>query len=241
MRTTPLALLLAAALAGGCGGGGAAPVTGTDPGGGETPPGGTPGTPGTPSTPTPPSTPPPPSTATIEGIEDAFRPRDVSIATGGTVTWKMIDEEHDVTWNGAGPALGNISKMDEGEEVSRTFPNAGTYTFSCARHDHKHGGTVTVGGGGSTTPPPNSTATVETPGESFSPATVTIAAGDTVTWKFTGVSRHNVTFGASAPPGGNIPDTDVGGSAQRQFPAAGEYPYACTRHSGMNGRVVVQP
>lgn len=242
MRTTPLALALAAALLAGCGGGGAAPVTGTDPGGGtETPPGtpGTPGTPGNPGNPAQPGT-----TAVIEGIDDAFRPRDVAIATGGTVTWKMIDEEHDVTWNGAAPTLGNIGKMDEGEEVSRSFPTAGVYTFTCARHDHKHGGTVTVGGGGTANPPvapPTGSATVTTPGESFTPATVTITPNGTVTWEFTGVSRHNVTFTGTQPPGGNIPDTDVGGTAQRQFPTAGTYPYNCTRHSGMTGQVVVQP
>lgn len=243
MRSTPLVLALAAALIAGCGGGGAAPVTGTDPGGGETPPGGTPGTPGTPSTPAPPSTPPPASTATIDGIDDAFSPQEVTIAVGGTVTWRMVDEEHDVTWTGAAPEGGNTGRIDRDEPVSRTFSAAGTYAFSCARHDHEHGGKVIVGGTSNTPPSgtPSANGTVTTPGESFSPATVTITPGGTVTWNFTGVSRHNVVFGASAPPGGNIPDTDVGGSAQRQFPTAGEYPYECTRHSGMTGRVVVQP
>jgi plastocyanin len=114
-----------------------------------------------------------------------------------------------------------------------------------------HGGTtreatVTVTVGGAPTPPPTNpspplTATVTTPGESFSPASVTIRTGGTVTWQFTGGTRHNVTFNGTAPPGGNIPDTDAGGSAQRQFPTAGTYAYTCTRHSGMNGTVVVQP
>jgi plastocyanin len=114
-----------------------------------------------------------------------------------------------------------------------------------------HGGvtreaTVNVTVGGTTTTPPTnptapSTATVTTPGTSFNPGTVTIAVGGTVTWQFTGSTRHNVTFSGTAPPGGNIPDTDVGGSAQRQFSTAGTYAYSCTRHSGMNGTVVVQP
>lgn len=240
MRWTPHAavVVLAAALLGGCGGGGAAPVTPTDPGGGGE-------TPGAPVTPPPPGTPPAASTATIDGIDDAFTPSEVTIAAGGTVTWRMVDEEHDVTWTAAAPPGGNTGRIDDDEPVSRTFPQTGTYPFTCARHDHEHGGTVTVTDGSSappTTPPPaGSTATVTTPGESFSPANVTIPAGGSVTWGFTGVSRHNVTFTGQQPAGGNIPDTDVGGSATRTFAAAGTYPYACTRHSGMNGQVVVQP
>jgi plastocyanin len=284
--------------------------------------------------------PPPaaPSTATVQGVEDAFSPSSVTIAAGGTVTWTMVDEEHDVTWTGAAPTGGSIGRIDRGQSVSRTFPAAGTYAYTCDRHDGDHGGTVTVTQGGTqqpvltsvritpaspgvtvggtaqltatpldqagqamaglpaatwttsdaaratvsatglvtgvaagtaaitarvthggvtreaavtvtvgstTTPPPPPTtpsvATVTTPGTSFSPANVTIATGGTVTWQFTGSSRHNVTFSGTAPTGGNIPDTDVGGSASRTFTAAGTYSYTCTRHSGMNGTVVVQP
>ena len=283
------------------------------------------------------SNPPTPTNATVQGVEDAVTPSSVTITPGGTVTWTMVDEEHDVTWTGAAPTGGNIGKIDRGRSVSRTFPTAGSYTYTCDRHDGDHGGTVTVQGGGGTTDPPvltavvvspaspsvavgatvqltatgldqggramtglsaaqwtsadatkatvsasgvvtgvaagtvgitarvtqgsttreatvnvtvggtgtgptpPLTATVTTPGSSFNPGSVTIGAGGTVTWQFTGSSRHNVTFSGTAPPGGNIPDTDVGGSAQRQFPTAGTYPYSCTRHSGMNGTVVVQP
>ena len=75
-------------------------------------------------------------------------------------------------------------------------------------------------------------------GTTFSPATVTIAQGATVTWQFSG-SRHNVTFGSQQPSGGNIPDTDPGNSASRVFANSGTYDYQCTRHSGMTGRVLV--
>ena len=106
--------------------------------------------------------------------------------------------------------------------------------------------TVNVTVGGTTTPPPPPStpplaATVTTPGESFSLAAVTIRTGGTVTWQFTGSTRHNVTFNGNAPTGGNIPDTDAGGSAQRTFSTAGTYNYTCTRHSGMDGSVTVQP
>ncbi|HEU4558433.1 MAG TPA: plastocyanin/azurin family copper-binding protein, partial [Longimicrobium sp.] len=89
-----------------------------------------------------------------------------------------------------------------------------------------------------TTAPPVGNATVTTPGESFSPQTVTIAPGTTVTWQFSG-NTHNVTFNTVAPTGGNIPDRSSG-SVTRTFPTAGTYDYRCTRHNGMTGRVVVQ-
>jgi plastocyanin len=274
------------------------------------------------------------STAAVRGIEDRFSPSSVTIGAGGTVTWTMEDEEHDVTWTGAAPAGGNIGKMDRGESVSRTFAEPGTYAYTCSRHDGKHGGTVIVEGaqqavftsvrispagpvvgvggtlqltatpldqlgramtglpaaqwssantaiatvsatgaatgvaagtaavtaritqngttreatanvtvGTTTTPAPGAplAATVTTPGESFSPATVTIGAGGTVTWQFIGSTRHNVTFSGAAPTGGNVPDSNAGTSAQRTFPTAGTYSYQCTRHSGMTGTVVVQP
>jgi trimeric autotransporter adhesin len=286
---------------------------------------------------TAPTTPPAPTNATVQGVEDAFTPSSVTITPGGTVTWTMVDEEHDVTFTGAAPPGGSIGRIDDDESASRTFPTAGTFTYTCNRHDGDHGGTVTVQGGTgetpvltavvispaspsvavgatlqltatpldqggrtmtglaaaqwssadaakatvsasgvvtgvaagtvgitaritqggttreatvnvtvgtSTTPPTNPpplAATVTTPGESFSPAAVTIRAGGTVTWQFTGSTRHNVTFSGTAPTGGNIPDTDAGGSAQRTFSTAGTYNYTCTRHSGMNGSVTVQP
>lgn len=286
---------------------------------------------------TPPPPPAAPSAATVRGVEDAFSPGSVTIAAGGTVTWTMEDEEHDVTWTGAAPPGGSTGRIDDDESVSRTFPTPGTYTYVCDRHDGDHGGTVTVQGGAqqpvltsvritpaspgvavgatlqltatpldqfgqamtglpaaawttgdatkatvgatgvvtgvgagtaaitarvtsggvtreaavtvtvgtTTTPPPPppgapSTAMVTTPGETFSPATVTIAAGGTVTWTFTGGTRHNVTFSGTAPAGGNIPDSQ-GASVARTFTTAGTYSYSCTRHSGMNGSVVVQP
>ncbi len=88
-----------------------------------------------------------------------------------------------------------------------------------------------------TTPVPGGV-TVTTPNLSFSPGTVNIAVGATVTWQFSG-NTHNVTFGGLQPPGGNIPDQPAGSSQSRTFTSAGTYGYVCTRHNGMTGTVVV--
>ncbi len=86
--------------------------------------------------------------------------------------------------------------------------------------------------------PTSSSATVTTPGNSFAPSSTTIPVGGTVTWQFSGT--HNVTFGAAAPAGGNIPDQTAGNAVSRTFGTAGTYDYQCTRHNGMTGQVMVQ-
>ena len=105
--------------------------------------------------------------------------------------------------------------------------------------------TVGTGGNPPEQPAPNPPAgapsanVVTTPGTTFSPSTITVAQGSTVTWQFTG-NTHNVTFGTAKPTGGDIPNTAAGGTASRTFPNAGTYAYDCTLHSGMSGSVIVQ-
>lgn len=76
-----------------------------------------------------------------------------------------------------------------------------------------------------------------TTSNTFSPKTVDIGVGGTVTWTFHSVT-HNVTFGANAPPDGDIPNS-TNTSVARTFTAAGSYAYQCTLHPGMSGTVVV--
>ncbi|HEX8242455.1 MAG TPA: plastocyanin/azurin family copper-binding protein, partial [Longimicrobium sp.] len=75
-----------------------------------------------------------PTAATVTGNKSGFSPATVTIAAGGTVTWTMTDEEHDVTWDGAAPAGGNVPRIDKGTSASRTFASAGTYAYHCTRH-----------------------------------------------------------------------------------------------------------
>lgn len=84
---------------------------------------------------------------------------------------------------------------------------------------------------------PGPTANVDaTLSNTFSPATVFVTVGGTVTWTF--ATLHNVTFdGAGAPA--NVPNTGAG-SVSRTFPTAGTYAYQCTLHPGMSGSVRVQ-
>jgi len=73
---------------------------------------------------------------------------------------------------------------------------------------------------------------------SFSPASLSVAQGTTVTWVWQGTQQHNVTWNESNPP--NSP-TQSSGSYTRTFNVpTGAYTYFCTIHAGMNGSITVQ-
>ena len=74
---------------------------------------------------------------------------------------------------------------------------------------------------------------------SFSPSSVTIAKGGSVTWtNEAGTTAHNVTFTSAGSPS-NVANFTTGTST-RTFPNAGVYSYHCSNHSSMTGTVTVQ-
>jgi plastocyanin len=72
----------------------------------------------------------------------------------------------------------------------------------------------------------------------FAPATLTVTAGTTVTWKNEDDSPHRIgdkngTFKSAA--------LDTDDSFSHTFAAPGEYPYICTIHPYMVGKIIVKP
>lgn len=89
--------------------------------------------------------------------------------------------------------------------------------------------------------PPVTAATVQaTPSNQFTPNTVTIVVGGTVTVDFGSVA-HNVFFD-NAPAGApaNITAPSSNKSATLTFNQAGTFEYDCHIHPGMRGTVVVK-
>ena len=101
----------------------------------------------------------------------------------------------------------------------------------------------------------NAAAVVTMGFESYSPATVTIRAGDAVEWQNTSLITHTVTDDAKLarkaadsdlPPGApsfNSGDIPAGQVYIRTFATPGTYHYFCIHHEddGMLGTVVVTP
>jgi plastocyanin len=73
----------------------------------------------------------------------------------------------------------------------------------------------------------------------FAPGSVQLARGGTVVFDFTGSETHTATdsSGLGLYDTGNV--GPGGDSFEFTFPAAGVYPFVCTPHAGMGGRVSV--
>ena len=99
--------------------------------------------------------------------------------------------------------------------------------------------TVTVGssvscGNGSTEP----TATVVIVRDNtFSPQAVTVPVGTRVRWVNSGAAVHDVTQYDGEFDSGAL---DPGRNFEVELESAGTFNYACTRHAGMQGAVIVE-
>lgn len=112
---------------------------------------------------------------------------------------------------------------------------------------------VSCGGSGSTSPyggggggcTPTATKICATASLQFSPTTLTVAAGTTVTWENDGGTAHTVT---SATGSADTYDLSLpSGSVTHQFATAGTYNFYCKFHganttppTGMHGTITVQ-
>jgi len=71
----------------------------------------------------------------------------------------------------------------------------------------------------------------------FTPRTLTVNKGATVTWKFSGSLPHNVTDDREAFASDTL---GKGDEYHRTFDAAGVFYYYCTIHHGMQGTLTVK-
>lgn len=83
------------------------------------------------------------------------------------------------------------------------------------------------------------TVTIFVEEDAFSPAEITITAGDTVAWHFDGDVPHGVQGIGDAAMGLNSPLFEVGDWSYT-FTSPGEYRYLCPIHPDMRGKVIVE-
>jgi plastocyanin len=79
---------------------------------------------------------------------------------------------------------------------------------------------------------------VEISGFAFSPASVTVKVGDTVTWTNQDSASHTVALDDKSASSSSLAK---GASFSFTFNTAGTFTYHCGFHSSMTGTVVVQP
>jgi plastocyanin len=71
----------------------------------------------------------------------------------------------------------------------------------------------------------------------FSPASITVPVGGTVTWRFVDSTQHNVTADNQSFKSSNLAN---GQNFTMTFDTAGTFPYTCTIHPFMKGTVTVR-
>ena len=95
------------------------------------------------------------------------------------------------------------------------------------------------GTNGVTAPPADGHTVAATPSLAYTPATLTVNAGEAVKFSF-GTVGHNVFFDAAAGVPTDIAGTNANVTISRTFATAGTYHYSCHIHPTMHGEVVVQ-
>ena len=88
-------------------------------------------------------------------------------------------------------------------------------------------------------PPPPANTVSATNALVFTPATLTVTAGETVEFTFGSVA-HNVFFATKAGAPADIAGNNANVSVARVFATRGNYTYTCHIHPQMQGTVVVQ-
>lgn len=71
---------------------------------------------------------------------------------------------------------------------------------------------------------------------SFSPSSLTVKAGTTVTWTNQDSASHTVTGDTTGPASGTL---DKGATYSYTFSTPGTYPYHCAFHPNMRGTITV--
>ncbi len=185
------------------------------------------------------------ATATVTVRNYEFSPASITVSRGDTVRWQWESGSHTVTSGASSQpaddpgALFDASINSVNTDFSYVFDTPGDYPYFCRPHELMGmRGSVTVTG---------DTAFVRTGNYAFSPATVTVRTGDTVTWLWVDGS-HTTTSGASSQPADNpgalwnSPLDAAHPSFSYTFSQAGSFPYFCIPHEfmGMTGSVMVQ-
>jgi plastocyanin len=107
-------------------------------------------------------------------------------------------------------------------------------TGSCKKiMDNMYGTSNSPGTGSSTGPGTNA---VWIQSMAFNPATITVAAGTTITWTNKDGVAHTVTSNTGLFDSGSISSS---GTYSHLFASAGTFPYFCSVHPSMTATVIV--
>ncbi len=176
----------------------------------------------------------PPSAATVQILNYAFIPQNISIQANTTVTWINNDTvAHTVTGDANAPAAFGSGVVNPGGSYSHTFTAQGVYPYHCSIHPFMKGN-VSVGAAANIV-------SVDISNLQYHPEDLTIASGTTVVWTNNDSMSHTVTSRPGAPASFDSGIIATGGTYSFTFTQAGTYQYYCMIHPWMSGNVTVTP
>jgi plastocyanin len=169
-----------------------------------------------------------------------FVPGELTVDLGQTVAFvNTHSDEHTATGSGFDTGI-----IPEGGVATVVMEKPGTFRYACQIHPEMTGQIAVRDANGVVpalaTPvasPAAGAATVRIANLAFDPATVTIPAGSTVTWRNDDVTPHTVTALDNSFDSGIF---DPGASFSWTFPEPGSFAYQCQLHPSMQGSVVVE-
>jgi len=200
-----------------------------------------------------------------EETNSCYSPNPVTVNVGDTVIWNNVDSvAHTVTSGNPsdGPdGIFDSSLFEPGKSFSHTFNSPGTYDYFCMVHPWTAGNVVVKSTGTTIEKPPvvstpsvtGSTTVQAAPGSSqlgcektntcYTPYSISVNVGDTVTWNNADTTPHTVTSGNPSDGPDGIFDSGLfpaGESFWHTFNSPGTYDYFCLVHPWMEGEVVVR-
>lgn len=87
-----------------------------------------------------------PLTASVTLTSSTFSPSNVTIKSGGTVTWSNTSNEvHDLTWDDVPPAgVQSVNPFNPSTQSTSTFGSTGAFDYHCSRHGGMNGRVTVV-------------------------------------------------------------------------------------------------
>ncbi len=184
--------------------------------------------------------------ATVTITDSGFSTGNVNLAIGGTVTWtNQGTNVHTATTTGGGnPVPVDTGGLSSGQSSSLTFTAPGTYSFTSAT-DCLNGNstagyrcgpyTVTVSNAPAAAGPASPSSGAQAPASNtaitinesagFSPSSLTVKAGQSVTWTNTGTQVHSVVVDSGINPAFDSGGLAPGQSFTQQMNTPGTYTY----------------
>lgn len=179
--------------------------------------------------------------AVVNVDDKGFSPASVTVALGGSVTWvnQSATQVHTATTTGDNPVPFDTGGLGPGQSGTFSFATAGTYSYNSAidcggsRNPAFGCGPYTVIVSGTPAPPASASGAPVVSNtnisinanQGFVPNTLTIRAGQTVTWTNSDTNVHTVTSNAGYTPAFDSGGLATGQKFSFQFNQPGTYGY----------------